>query len=258
MSIALAFIPLSAPAKLSASAIVAELNRQWPDLPTPTSDPASDERLIFEMGETSAIVAMLPAPIPWSDLEGPCQTSWLWDEAEAALRPHQAHIIVTVMGEEDPVERSRLLTQFCAAVLATCPEALGVFWGSAALLVPAKVFLDVAREVMPEGPPLFIWVDVRVGLGDDGSLCAYTAGMEALGHMEFETENAPEQPGELRDRLFALASYLVENGPVIKDGDTVGQDASEQIRVVYADSVFGTEGKVMRLEYGGVKRPRKR
>ena len=43
---------------------------------------------------------------------------------------------------------------------------------------------------------------------------------------------------------------MVENGPVIKDGDTVGEDANERIKVVYAKSAFGHEGRVMRLEYG--------
>ena len=68
--------------------------------------------------------------------------------------------------------------------------------------------------------------------------------------MEFETENSPEQPGDLRERLYGLCNYVLENGPVINDGDTIGQDANERIRVVYAESAFGRDGKVMRLEYG--------
>jgi hypothetical protein len=73
--------------------------------------------------------------------------------------------------------------------------------------------------------------------------------MKALGLMEFESKNAGESPGELRERFLGLAGYLVENGPVINDGDTVGQDANERIRVVYSDSEFGHEGQVMRLVY---------
>ncbi len=54
----------------------------------------------------------------------------------------------------------------------------------------------------------------------------------------------------MKERLVDLAGYLVENGPVIGDGDTVGRDEDEKIRVVYAESAFGKEGEVMRLEYG--------
>ncbi len=42
---------------------------------------------------------------------------------------------------------------------------------------------------------------------------------------------------------------MLENGPVIKDRDTIGEDEHERIRVVYSDSKFGHEEKVMRLVY---------
>jgi hypothetical protein len=67
--------------------------------------------------------------------------------------------------------------------------------------------------------------------------------------MELEAKQCPEPPRELRERFEALIRYLLENGPVIRDGDTVGEDASERIRVVYATSAFGHKGQVMRLEY---------
>jgi hypothetical protein len=97
------------------------------------------------------------------------------------------------------------------------------------------------------------WVDFRVGRNAAGKTSGFTTGMESLGHMEFETEDSPEPPHELRDRFFALANYVLDNGPVIRDGDTIGEDANERIRVVYADSAFGHEGKVMRLQYTPVE-----
>ena len=60
---------------------------------------------------------------------------------------------------------------------------------------------------------------------------------------------APEPPGELRERLMALAGYVLDNGRVLRNGDTFGQDADERIRVVYSDSAFGHGDQVMRLVY---------
>ena len=51
---------------------------------------------------------------------------------------------------------------------------------------------------------------------------------------------------------FGLALYLIENGLVIKDGHTVGEDENERIKVSYTDSAFGNEGEVMRLDYEAV------
>lgn len=249
MSISIAFIPLAPKAKMSSAAIRADFAENWPDLPTPEPFKVEKDQTGFRIGDSDVIIAFMRAPIPWSDLEGPCQTSWLWKDAEAALSDHAGHLIVTVLSKEGPVEQSRLLTQICASVLATCEQAPGVFWSNATLLVPSKVFQDFARDVMPHGPPLHIWVDFRAGPSGKGKTSGFTTGMAALGHMEFETESASEPPGELRERFIALANYLLENGPVIKDGDTIGEDANERIRVVYAKSAFGHEGRVMRLEY---------
>lgn len=253
MAISVAFIPLNPHAKLSSRAIRADFAARWPDLPEPEPAQAEKDQVAFCVGDSDVIIALMPAPIPWSDLEGPCRTSWLWKDAESALRQHSGHLIVTVLSEEGPVEQSGLLTRVCASVLATCKEAPGVFWSNAALLVPSGLFQDFATRVLPHGPPLYIWVDFRVGSSGKGKSSGFTTGMAALGHMEFETEHSPEPPGELRERFFGLANYVLENGPVIKDGDTIGQDANERIRVVYAKSAFGHKGKVMRLEYGSGK-----
>jgi len=205
--------------------------------------------LSFSLGSATAAMGVMPAPIPWSDLEGPCETSILWPEAADALKPHQAHVIVTIFAELDPMALSALLTQVTASVLATTPAALGVYWGSATLIIPKRLFIDFAVEVLPKAPALQVWVDFRVFPDGDRSSGGFTHGLAALGHMEFEAQKAPEPPPALWDRLYALTAYVTEKGPVINDGDTVGEDAQEKTRVVYSDSVYGHEGWVMRLEY---------
>ena len=249
MAIAISMILLREDLPLSVDEIRCCLAEHWPDLPAATDCEQGDGTLSLGIGESAIILGKMPAPFPWSDLEGPCATSILWPKAAEELKPHKLHWIVTVSGDLEPVELSTRLTQATAAAMEACPAALGVYWGNATLLVPKNVFIDFAKDVLPLGPPLHIWVDFRVGKDSDHTSAGFTAGMKALGHMEFETQNCPEPPGELRERLLALAGYVVENGPVIRDGDTVGEDANERIRVVYSPSSFGHEDQVMRLEY---------
>jgi hypothetical protein len=125
-------------------------------------------------------------------------------------------------------------------------------WGKAGHLVSAKVFRGFAEKMLPDGFPLYIWIDFRVGPGPDGKTAGFTRGLDALELMELETLNSPEPPGELRERFFGLALYLIENGLVIQDGDTVGEDEIERIKVSYTESAFGNEGQVMRLDYEAV------
>ena len=71
----------------------------------------------------------------------------------------------------------------------------------------------------------------------------------AFGHREFEVSSSPEKPSELRDRLENLAYYVLENGPVFNDGDTVGSDEFEKIAISHAPSSFGHEGEVILLTF---------
>lgn len=249
MALVISMIAFSEQPSLDARKIKSDLTIRWPNLPQFGDADKKDNTLAFSIGSTDVILGLMPGPIPWSDLEGPCSTSYLWPKATEALKHHKAHVIVTVNGDLDPLALSSLLTKVTASVMSTSPVAIGVYWGNATLVIPKDMFIDFAVEIMPHGPPLHIWVDFRVGLEDKKSSSGFTTGMAALGHMEFEAQRTPERPGDLRERLLALAGYVLENGPVIKDGDTVGEDASEKIRVTYSDSVFGHKGKIMRLEY---------
>jgi hypothetical protein len=249
VAITISMVMLSEDTALSAVSIQRHLATKWPGLPAATDADEKEDTIAFRVGSAEVILGKMPAPIPWSDLERPCATSILWKNACDEIRQHTIHWIVTVSGELNPIQLATLLTQVTASVLATCPLALGVYWGSATLVIPRDIFIEFAEGVLPEGPPLYIWVDFRVGKDSASTSSGFTTGMVALGHMEFEVQGSPESPGDLRERLLALAGYLLENGPVIKDGDTVGEDVDELIRVVYSDSVFGHEGTVMRLKY---------
>jgi len=200
-------------------------------------------------GSQVALMAM-PAPVPWSDLEGPCATSLLWRDAAAAVRAHDHHVIVTVFGDADPMTQSRLLTQVTAALMAVSPESIGVYWCGATLVAPKPLFIDFATDVLPKGPPWPIWIDFRVGWNEDRSASwGFTAGLAALGLMDLEAKVAKESPIELKKRFEGIAIYLMDKGLVIKDGDTLGETADEKLRVVYGPSAFGATGQVMQLRY---------
>lgn len=250
MAISIAMVMLGDGVKLSLIEIQRDLAANWSNLPPATDLEKKDLTLSFSLGDSQVILGLMPAPIPWKELEGPCVTSWLWPEAAEKVRAHKKHLIVTVLSEESPLDRARLLTQVVAAIVGTCPAALGVYWGDATLVISSPVFREFAINVLPEGPPIHVWVDLRAGKNKNGRTSGFTTGLKALGLMEFETSTAGESPGDLRERFVALASYLLENGPVIRDGDTVGEDANERIRVVYAPSAFGKPERVMRLDYG--------
>jgi hypothetical protein len=251
MSLAISMVLLTKDHPFGVAELERGLREVWPDGPALTEGTAEDNTVAVHCDGYDIILGKMPAPIPWSDLEGPCATSILWKDAATEVKKHTEHWIVTVAGPDDgdAIERAGMLTRATAAVMAACPTAIGVYWGNATMVIPRDLFIDFTKEILPKGPPLHIWIDFRVGRDSETTSAGFTCGMEALGHMEIETQNAPETPRVLRERFYALASYLLENGPVIQDGHTVGGDENERIRVVHAKSAFGSEGMVMRLAY---------
>lgn len=249
MAVGLCMVMFLDDPNLSIEEFKSSFSDQWPDAGAIGDPQGTDDSLSLDLPDCSIVIAKMPAALPWSELEGPCATSLLWPEATQQVPQHQTHAIVTVTGDLDPIRIATRVTQAATALIHAVPSSQGVYWGNAALLVPGPLFVEMATELLPEVPPLYLWVDVRVGMDQENSSSGFTTGMSTLGLMELEAENAAEPPGELRERLFGLVGYLVENGLIINDGDTIGEDQYEKIRVVYADSTFGHPEKVMRLVY---------
>ena len=250
MAISIAMVALKGGGIPSPADVLHAMRASWPDLPPAINIEQTDTSLAMRVGDSEVILGLMPGPIPWSDLEGPCATSWLWPEAETVLRTHDAHLVVTVSSDSaNEIERACLLTQVIAAMVMADSSVVGVVWSEASLVVAPEMFKDFAVEMLPDSWPLYIWIDFRVGRDDDGHSIGFTAGLSRFGHLELETLRSPEEPGELRERLFSFASYLLENGPVLCDGDTIGGDEAERIHIKHTRSAFGHPGIVIRLEF---------
>jgi hypothetical protein len=205
----------------------------------------------FYVGDELFALALLPAPYPARDLEGPIATSWIWPPQPPieAVKQHRAHLLIAMKGgSADPVRR-RLIFTAVTALAARQPGVMAVYWPEAALLHYPPAFVSIAGEMeSPEAPPLYLWVDLRVFSNQDGTTGLFTIGLSALGHLEIEIPSINMDPGELREWLHSIICYLLKSGPVLKHGQTIGMTAEQKIRIRHCRSSFGHLGKVIRLE----------
>lgn len=205
----------------------------------------------FEVGDEFLALALMPAPYPASDLEGPLATSWMWPSKPPIenVKQHRSHVLITMAGgSADPIRRRLILTAV-TALAAKQPGVMAVYWPEATHVVFPPVFVDMAETInSAEAPPLHLWVDLRARRNTDGTTGLFTTGLVPLGHMEIEIPSIDMEPGELREWLFNVLFYLLENGPVLKHGQTIGMTAEQQIRIQHCPSSFGHSGKVIRLE----------
>ncbi len=221
----------------------------YPEAPQPQPSGSTDKLLTMTLGEFTAAVTLVPRPIPWSQLEGPCATAWYWSEAEGALRPHAAHLLVTLIDEGGrAIDKAAALTRLTAALAATAPS-MGVFWGPGRLVHPPAAFIEQAADVREKNWPLFLWIDFRIEPMDDGSLRLFTTGLEALGETELEVPRYSGNAQNLLDFVYNIAHYVLSRRKKINDGDTIGLTDEVQVTARRGPSMLGGEGESLQLSF---------
>ncbi len=206
-----------------------------------------DEKLIFPVHGGILAVSLMPAPIPWSSLEGPCATAWWWPEATERMRSHRFHFVVALIGGEiEPVERRILLTNVVREVVKSA-DSVGVYWGEGTLVHEPKQFLKLTSAISGSNIPGTVWLDVRVEPVGDNAVRCFTTGLAPLGFREIEVVRSTLAPTDVMAFIGDTACYIVNNRMQINQGETMGRTATEQYQVSYAPSMFD-RGEVMRLE----------
>jgi len=217
--------------------------------PTMTVAGSTESLFTCTIGDYTAAATLVPKPIPWAQLEGPCATAWYWPTAAEALRDHQAHLLVTLVDEGGKeVPKSTALTQLVAGLVANS-RACGVFWGPGRLVHPPRAFQEQAAQLAADDLPLFLWVDFRVERTDSGGTRLYTTGLEALGYTELEVNDFPGEPQTLLEYSYNIAHYQLSQAKEINEGDTVGLTEEVQVVAHRSPSMFDESLEVVQLEF---------
>lgn len=246
--VVMAMVALREPVLPDAQKIGEKLQEIWPDAPAVEEPGTKDNAVLFRLGESTGVVALMPAPIPEEELEGPCAFAWYWPEAAEVLSQHTAHLVV-IVADPPPnnIQRYSMLTQLVGAT-AAASDALAIYWGSAGLILDPGTFLEAGREMGPDRLPLELWISFRFDPQEDGSMSLVTGGMEQFGHKEIEINNSERDPQFIYERVFHIAHYLLENGPVIEDGQTVGMADDERFLVTQGPSHYDETFEVMHID----------
>lgn len=252
---------------LTAEALLAQMRSDWPDMDQSllrlgvarTDDEAhkdadADDSPMQCLEYADYLIALMPIPVQiGDDIDQICAHSRLWPDATPAPVDYAAHTIVTVMRFSDDgqetnlVAQAALLSRVLASAIAVSDSIHAVYFGSANHVVLPGLFRDLTQATLPEPMPI-AWVAINVGERPDGVMTGHTRGMDMLGLMDIEIAETGDSAQGVFDRLTGIVDYLIENGMVISDGDTLGATDEERIRVVYGFSALDPERKVMRLQ----------
>jgi hypothetical protein len=247
----MALVALERPVLSSFDAVAAWYGEHFPAAPPLVPAGSTDGLLTMKIGEYTAAAALVPRPIPWSQLEGPAATAWYWPEATASLRDHAAHLLVTLVDEGGrPIAKSLALTRLTSALTATSPS-VGVFWGPGRLVHPPSPFIEQTEQASETNLPLYLWVDFRIEQLADGALRLYTTGLDALGGAEIEAAHFVGPPQQLLEFAYNIAHYQLDSRKAIRDGDTIGLTEEMQVTAHRGPSMIGGEMEVIQLDFAG-------
>lgn len=211
----------------------------------------NDGTVSFHLDGAQVLCALMPAPIPPHELVPMLETSPYWTEGEARIAEHQAHFLVTAITDQ-PVEKKQLaltLSRAISAVLKATPAAFAVYWGAGSVVTPKKVFCDFADEATIDLLPLYAWIDFRC-FPVEGGCGVFTHGMGSLGFMEIEVTRSTLPPEDTVGFVYNVAHYLLDRGPVLQHGNTIGMSATQKIKVTHVKGAFLDDAKVYHLALG--------
>ncbi len=237
---------------LSTERISAAWAELFPSQPTLVPEKgAKDEKnavTSFSVGGRTLMFAVMPMPVPQSEIDEAAQVSWLWPDAAKEVKAQKAHAIVTGVPGGKAVEEALEVTRLLAAA-AQASDCAGVYWGNGGMVHKPAFFIDGIKSFDgEESLPGMLWVGLIVsGRSATGPFTLTTRGLNAFGHKELEIIDTKMGIGDLRMMAYGLIDYLLMRGPVLKHGNTFGGSATEKYRVEHTTSKFRNGEAVVRL-----------
>ncbi len=246
----------------NAAAVIDVVSQPWPDS---MGDPKKDGMLFasWSMGHFG--------PLAWpGGLERAMAHAWTWPEGQDIAAEHTAFIRVKVShvfggGPKtpiipegyDPVEELKKTTSLLLA-LAAHPAVIAWFNPNGELLLPpAQVAEIIQWSEAHDVKPVDAWTNVRMLKLDgiaDGWMLMETVGMGQVDATDMEAffPMDPFDPGEVAAFLRNSSNYILTNGPVIKDNDTMdGPGAQRWQARSYAESFHAPPRATLRwFPYG--------
>jgi hypothetical protein len=212
------------------------VDQRWPDR---MGDPKADAGVFAAWGMGHF------GPGAWpGGLERACQHSWGWPEGRSVPLQHQAFIRIRcsylfgadanallIPDDYQSLQELEFATRIAAALIGL-PEVLCYFNPNGECVRDPRGFLEsLSYHSLAELMPLELWSNVRLFRFQDVHPAwsfMDTVGMSQLDALDHEAcfQSDSYAPAEVGNFLRNASAYLVERGPIMRNGDTMDGPAN--------------------------------
>lgn len=210
-----------------------------------TAPEVQDGNLVFDMPGAMVAVGYMPEPIPDGEAERFAKNNYMWAGASEAAAKHVAHLMVAVMPRDmEPVEAGKTYVK----IMSSCLESGNVIGAYTSGTVQEPLFYQQIVQEMKQGRlPLHNWIYFGTYQNENGNN-AYTIGMDAFGKDELEILASKRTDKELRDFLYEVAYYVLEDDITLKSGETIGFEVDQKYPLKRGDGV-AVEGHSIQIQF---------
>lgn len=198
--------------------------------------------------QTIGFLAHMPAAIPGDEASENADGNFLWPNGKEEASKHCSHVIVTNMGgkEENPIQSALSVTRLALVALQLF-DGMGVYWGNACVTNSRDLFESFCEDISEDHLPVPVWLRFQLRSQGKNKLGLYTLGMQQFGLMDIEIDECNMDVQEIFEFVSNIAHYLIQSGPVIADGNTVGGSEEERILVRHRPSVIDKNRLVYKI-----------
>jgi Domain of unknown function (DUF4261) len=202
-------------------------------------------------GETTVgFLAHMPAPIPKLEAEENADHNFLWPNGRAEAAQHRSHVIVTNIGAGDQTPlQSAITVSRLALVALKLFDGMAVYWGNASVCNSRQVFEGFCENISEEHVPVPVLLRFQPVRASNDEIGLYTLGMGQFGLMDVEVDRCRMNLQELFEFVCNIALYLIQSGPVIADGNTVGGSENQRILVQHRSSMVDPHRRVYKIVF---------
>jgi hypothetical protein len=243
----IAYVALAKPAALTAAMVIDRVGLSFAGVPIAMSAAGSGpalpgEAMLVTIEGKPYTVISVEQPLPRDAWHSAVELDRVWPEASEAMAQQRAHLIVASLtapaSHGDAMEMAAAISMITAAIV-SLSDALAVIWSNGDVISEARTFqmqaLGLANRQLPIDRWIgFTWLDGPPTDKGERTLACLTTGLRPFVGRELEFLPAPLPPVTIAQRLIGTCQYLIANGLVLGDGETLGISQSERIRVRHA------------------------
>ena len=201
--------------------------------------------VVFYEDGMMVTVGLMEAKVPGGEAEYWANSNFMTREKSvAAAQNHQAHLLVAVLGKKSPMKAGELFVKTASSCL-KASNALGIY-DCGTVWLPED-YIRFAM-VMKEGEfPLTNLVFVGLYQNEKG-VSSWTNGLRSFGKEELEVVESAQSPSEVYELVLNISSYIVQEGAVLRDGETLGYTAEQKLPIKLSQGV-AVEGQSLKIGF---------